>query len=82
MLTGSDPSGNLDVDLGILVSGQTEALLNPLRPLRSGIWLAKREFACASIQPCKMCGQLERNPSIRPNDFVNSISELETPIID
>jgi hypothetical protein len=82
MLTGSYPSGKLDIDLGILVAGQTEPLLDPLCPLVLGIWLAKRQFFCTSIQPRKMRCKLERASSIGANDFVDGISELETPIVD
>ena len=82
MLTRSHPSGKLNIDLGILISGQTESLLNPPRPLKTRIWLAKREFSCTPIQPSKMRGKLERTASIGPNDFVDGISELKSPIID
>src|SRR6187549_2906670 len=82
MLPGSHASANLDIDLGILISGQTESLLNPPRPLVPGIGLAKREFSCTPIQASKMRGKLERPPSISPNNLVDGISELEPPIID
>jgi hypothetical protein len=41
MLAGSDSSGQLNIDLGVLIAGQTESLMNPPCPLILGIGLRK-----------------------------------------
>lgn len=82
MLAGSHASRHLNVDLGILIPGQAQSLVNPLRPLSSGIGLRDGELRCASIKSVKMRTQFEGSASIRSNHFIDCIAELESAVID
>ena len=82
MLAGSHPSRYLNIDLGVLIASQAQSLVNPLRPLPSGIRLGNGQLRCASIKPVKMCAHFKRGPSIGSNHFIDRIAELESAVID
>lgn len=82
MISRSNPAGDLEIYLGLGISGVPDPLLNPSGPLFSGIGLNQTEFPRAPVKPIEMRLKLKRAAAVGPDDFVHTVAELKPAILD
>ena len=82
MFTRSRSPGDLKIDLCILITGHPDPFKNVLGPILTGIGLSQVERTSALIQPGKVRLEFERSAIVGSDDLVDSVTELETAIIN
>lgn len=82
MISRSHPASNLEIHLGLGISGVPNPLLDPRGPLRPGIGLNQTEFTRTAVKPIEMRVKFKGTAMIGPDDFVHAIAELKPAIFD